>query len=159
METSASPGFNGPYYDPSEDDERLTKQHDRIKRVMLDGVWRSLKDIAKLTRDPQASISAQLRHLRKRRFGNWNVETRARGSREDGLYEYRLLPPASESQSAEDPPAPSEEAPRFTKRNWRDLAEELPRIVAVAESQGHTTSDALTKLVAYVTWRARPYVR
>jgi hypothetical protein len=154
MDTSESPGFNGPYYDPAHDDKRLTKQHDRIKRVMMDGVWRTLREIAKLTGDPEASISAQLRHLRKRRFGRWNVKTEPTGNRDDGLFRYRLLPP--ENQDVENPPASSgDDCPRLTKSDWRAVAEELPLIVAAAEHQGHVTSDAVRKLVAYVTYRAR----
>ena len=57
---------------------------------MLDGRWRTLGDIATLTGYPEASISAQLRHLRKERFGRHRVEKRHAGN---GLYEYRLLPP------------------------------------------------------------------
>src|SRR5271167_1864142 len=92
MDTNEPPRFNGPHYDPVHDDKRLTKQHERIKRVMMDGVWRTLREIAKLTGDPEASISAQLRHLRKRRFGRWNVKTEPTGNRDDGQYRYRLLP-------------------------------------------------------------------
>lgn len=40
--------------------------------------------------DPAASVSAQLRHLRKPRFGGFVVEKRPRGDRERGLWEYRL---------------------------------------------------------------------
>jgi hypothetical protein len=45
--------------------------------------------ISKSTGDPEASVSAQLRHLRKRRFGEHLVERRYCG---DGLYEYKLTP-------------------------------------------------------------------
>lgn len=152
MDTSEPPGFNGPYYDPKEDDERLTRQHDRIKRVMIDGAWRTLAEIEKLTGDPPASISAQLRHLRKKRFGSWNVEVRTKGSREDGLYEYRLLPPAGESAEG----ANEEDHPRLAKHHWREIAEELPLVIAMAESRGHAASDSLKKLMAYARWCARP---
>lgn len=155
MDTDEPPGFNGPYYDPTHDDARLTKQHDRIKAVMLDGAWRTLAEIEKLTGDPPASISAQLRHFRKKRFGSWNVEVRSKGVREDGLYEYRLLPPPSEEQAG-DSASQDEEHPRLSKHHWRELAEELPLIVALAERSGHVTSDSMKKLVAYVAWSARP---
>lgn len=156
MDTSESPGFNGPHYDPKADDPRLMRQHERIKRVMLDGAWRTLREIAKLTGDPEASISAQLRHLRKKRFGSWDIRTEPTGNREDGLFRYRLLVPTAD-QTVEE--APAREAPRFSKSDWRDLADELPRVVAIAASQEHAPSDALKKLVAYVTYRARPRVR
>jgi len=84
------PHFNGPEYSPEHDHTRLTNQFERIKEVMLDGQWRTLEEISRLTGDPHASISAQLRHLRKPRFGSYQVERRARGDREDGLFEYRV---------------------------------------------------------------------
>jgi len=83
--------FNGPDYSPEFDDERLTAQHIRIRTLMLDGEWRALFEIARATSDPEASVSAQLRHLRKQRFGAYVVEKRTRGERKSGLYEYRLL--------------------------------------------------------------------
>ena len=47
------------------------------------------------TGDPPESVSAQLRHLRKERFGSHTVEKKYLG---DGLYVYRLIvnvpPPA-----------------------------------------------------------------
>lgn len=85
--------FNGPEYKTIEDHKRLSKQHIRIRNLMSDGCWRTLVEIGELTGDPSASISAQLRHLRKDRFGGWIVERRARGNRDKGLFEYRLLAP------------------------------------------------------------------
>lgn len=84
--------FNGPAYDHAVDQPRLMRQHERVREAMRDGAWRTLDEIAEMTKDPAASISAQLRHLRKPRFGSWIVEKRARGDRLRGLYEYRLLP-------------------------------------------------------------------
>lgn len=84
--------FNGAVYQAEFDQDRLNKQHDRIKALMLDGVWRTLEEIADETGDPVASISAQLRHLRKPRFGGFIVERRARGDRFRGLFEYHLIP-------------------------------------------------------------------
>lgn len=80
--------FNGADYVPERDDERLSGQIHRVWNVMVDGKWRTLKNISSLTGDPEASISAQLRHLRKPRFGQHTVERRYLGN---GLYEYRLL--------------------------------------------------------------------
>jgi hypothetical protein len=54
---------------------------------MSDQRWRSLDEISKVTLDPHASISAQLRHMRKVRFGRHTVARRYCG---DGLYQYRL---------------------------------------------------------------------
>ena len=82
--------FNGPDYEPENDQARLSQQHVRIRELMRDGAWRTLGEIEAVTKDPQASISAQLRHLRKPRFGSWIVLKRRRGDRKRGLYEYRL---------------------------------------------------------------------
>lgn len=83
--------FNGPAYEKATDQGRLTGQILRVFSLMCDGKWRTLVEIARETRDPEASISAQLRHLRKARFGSHTVERRNRGDREQGLYEYRLV--------------------------------------------------------------------
>ncbi len=82
--------FAGDTYDPKHDDGRLTGQIARVFELMRDGYWRTLAEIEAATGDPQASISAQLRHLRKPRFGGHEVEKRSRGERERGLYEYRV---------------------------------------------------------------------
>jgi len=83
--------FDGATYSPQFDDVRLTNQLGRVYSFMRDGNWRTLNEIAHNTGDPQASISAQLRHLRKQRFGSHIVEKRNRGERTVGLYEYRVL--------------------------------------------------------------------
>jgi hypothetical protein len=87
------PHFNGPDYDPALDHDRLINQVDRIRALMLDGRWRTLYEIRILTGDPEASISAQLRHLRKPRFGSYLVDKRRRGKGKSGLFEYRLVAP------------------------------------------------------------------
>lgn len=85
--------FNGPEYSPEHDKARLSDQHIRIRELMLDGRWRSLAEIAALTGDPQSSVSAQLRHLRKERFGSYVVDRRKRGDRKRGLFEYQVRMP------------------------------------------------------------------
>jgi hypothetical protein len=87
--------FAGATYLPDEDDGRLAGQLIRIYSVMKGGEWRTLQEIAELTGDPQASVSAQLRHLRKPKFGSHVVNRRPRGDRASGLYEYQVLPPGS----------------------------------------------------------------
>jgi hypothetical protein len=84
--------FNGPAFDSGFDGARLMYQHVRIYSLMKDGDWRTFREIAAVTGDPEASISAQLRHLRKERFGSHTVNRRLRGEREGGLYEYQLVP-------------------------------------------------------------------
>jgi hypothetical protein len=84
------PHFDGSNYEPEFDHERLTGQLRRVWDVMSDGRWRTLRELAEATGDPEASCSAQLRHLRKPRFGAHVIEKRSRGERSIGLYEYRL---------------------------------------------------------------------
>jgi len=86
--------FNGSTYDPAYDQSRLKKQLGRVYNCMIDGNWRTLAEIAQITSDHEASISAQLRNLRKPVFGGYVVERRSRGERSSGLYEYRLSKPS-----------------------------------------------------------------
>ncbi len=81
--------FNGPEYVPARDNERLLSQLDRIRELMLDHRWRTLMEIRFSTGDPEASISAQLRHLRKEKHGGYRISRRQRRNCH-GLYEYRL---------------------------------------------------------------------
>lgn len=73
-----------------EDDVRLTKQQDSIYQYMKDGKWYSLQQIEQATGHPQASISAQLRNLRKPKFGGHQVITRHITGTGRGNYEYQL---------------------------------------------------------------------
>lgn len=82
--------FDGPVYEPRFDLARLTGQIERVHGFMADGGWHTLAEIEAATGDPAASVSAQLRHLRKARFGSHTVEKRPRGDREHGLWEYRM---------------------------------------------------------------------
>lgn len=81
--------FNGSDYDQKRDGPRLTDQFHRIFDLMKDGKWRSLGEISAATGDPESSVSAQLRHARKPRFGSHTVEKKHEG---DGLFLYRLIP-------------------------------------------------------------------
>lgn len=83
-------GTFGPAYDERLDGERLGRQLQTIRRYMLGHKgWRTLREIRDATDYPEASISAQLRHLRKPRFGSYTVEKRRRSV---GTWEYRVLP-------------------------------------------------------------------
>lgn len=53
--------------------------------------WVTLAELAAKTKFPPASISAQLRHLRKAEYGGWGIEKRRREwVREELVWEYRL---------------------------------------------------------------------
>jgi hypothetical protein len=60
------------------------RQRDVLCDVMLSAreceTWLTLDELAKLTHYPPASISAQLRHLRKPQFGGFVVEKQQRTS-------------------------------------------------------------------------------
>jgi hypothetical protein len=79
--------FDGDDYVPERDDVRLTGQIKRVFDLMSDGKERTLDGISARTGYPSASISAQLRHLRKPRFGGHTVHKRYGNN---GLYFYRL---------------------------------------------------------------------
>lgn len=80
--------FDGQDYIPTRDNKRLSIQYVAIFDLMSDGQFRTLGEIEDLTSYPQASISAQLRHMRKPRFGGHKVEKEYIGT---GLYRYKLL--------------------------------------------------------------------
>lgn len=82
------PHFNGPEYDYERDHQRLSGQYRDIFNLMRDQEWRTLPEIARLTGHPEASISAQLRHMRKPRFGLHTVNRRHISH---GLFEYQLV--------------------------------------------------------------------
>ena len=81
--------FDGDDYKHERDSARLTGQIRRVYDFMLDGAWRTLDEISDATGDPHSSVSAQLRNLRKKRFGGHNIERKYMGG---GLYSYRLEP-------------------------------------------------------------------
>ncbi len=86
----AVPGFrfDGETYDHERDGARLTGQHGRVWSVLSDGEWHTLSDIARSTGDPEASVSARLRDLRKPKFGAHNVN---REYVKSGLHRYQLI--------------------------------------------------------------------
>lgn len=115
-------GF-GPTFEEGKDGVRLRTQMHLVRDYMLDatmnaqpfrlpdgkwtwGGWRTLADLAAALNTPEASASAQLRHLRKphlchRALGlpegqTYRVEKRRREGL-PGTWEYRVLPPTPRS--------------------------------------------------------------
>jgi len=82
--------FDGSNYEHEHDYVRLSGQIQRVYDAIKDGDWYTLDQINRITGDPHASVSAQLRNLRKQRFGSHVVEKRYRGNRASGLWEYSL---------------------------------------------------------------------
>lgn len=79
---------DGSTYDHARDGARLHRQHNRVLALVRDGEWRSLGAIAEATGDPEASVSARLRDLRKPKFGAHTIERRYVSR---GFFEYRLV--------------------------------------------------------------------
>ena len=79
--------FDGSDYDHKRDGIRLTGQLERVFDVLKDGQWITLRQLADRARCPEASASAQLRNLRKDRFGGFEVEKKYDHM---GVFFYRL---------------------------------------------------------------------
>ena len=92
-----------------EDETQLAAIRELTTRASARGIWLTLAEIAEATEFAEASISAQLRHLRKAHHGGYHVEKRHRCSTRGGvatmrkirdtrrgpvIWEYRVLPPA-----------------------------------------------------------------
>jgi hypothetical protein len=86
-----------------EDPTQLGTIRDLMLAAAARGVWLTLTEIAEPTEFGEASISAQLRHLRKTRHGRYRVEKRRRRlgesevGRATGLWEYHVSPSSQPS--------------------------------------------------------------
>jgi hypothetical protein len=79
---------------------RLASQREVLRDVLLSatacGSWLTLRELSQLTQFGEASISAQLRHLRKPKYGSYLVEKRVRRGvvlrevEHGAIWEYRL---------------------------------------------------------------------
>jgi hypothetical protein len=90
--------IGGDTFDPALDGKRLGKQMLRVLNAMQSNQWLTLAEIKQITTDPEASISARLRDVRKR-WGEGAMESRRRASAglESGLWEFRVnLPEGTE---------------------------------------------------------------
>jgi hypothetical protein len=81
----APPRFDGP---DAHDVDRLGSQLASIFAVIRDGRWYTPEELEAATGYRWASISAQLRHLRKARFGSHRIDKESLGN---GLYRYRMV--------------------------------------------------------------------
>ena len=59
-------------------------------QIETDAGWMTLREISELTNYGEASISAQLRHLRKPHFGGYVIVKRRRRPMMNGAWEYRI---------------------------------------------------------------------
>ena len=89
--TPPSDKFDGKTYEPEHDKLRLTGQIKRTYDALLDGRWKTLTELSFTTGDPEASVSARLRDLRKAKFGGLDIQRQRRGEPSLGLFEYRMV--------------------------------------------------------------------
>ena len=87
MQINENARFDGADYDHIRDYTRLEGQIFDIYLSIKDERWYTLAQIERGTGHPQASISAQLRNLRKPRFGGFVIK---REHVKGGLYRYRI---------------------------------------------------------------------
>lgn len=85
--TQTAMDFDGSTFDRTRDGPRLFHQAELVFECIKDGRWRTLHAIAEQTRQPEASVSARLRDLRKPRYGGHTVKRRYIAQ---GVHEYRL---------------------------------------------------------------------
>jgi len=102
----------GPAFDLMCDEDRVITQLEVVRDVLLsaaecadaaavrmmragmppeEGGWMTLRELGSLTGYGEASISAQIRHLRKEEFGGFVVAKRHRGMVKRGVWEYRII--------------------------------------------------------------------
>ncbi len=79
--------FDGQTYEPARDEQRLSGHLEKVRRLMSDGRWRTLEQIACYVGCSEASASARCRDLRKGRYGSHTIE---RKRVEGGLWVYRM---------------------------------------------------------------------
>ena len=79
--------FGGSTYDENRDGDRLKKQLDAVRSIMLRSGWVTLKDLALQVKAPESSVSARIRDLRKLQFGGYTIE---REYVSKGLWRYRI---------------------------------------------------------------------
>ena len=81
----------GPTFDHIIDGPRIRNQHEVIKNLMLRSGYLTLSEISHATGFPEASISAQIRHIKKKEF--WPPQGRyvvTRNRRHGGTWEYMV---------------------------------------------------------------------
>ena len=80
--------FDGRHFDAEKDQVRLTAQMKGVYETLKSRAWMTVSEIESETGYPQPSISAQLRNMRKEKFGALDVRGRYRaGTR---IFEYRI---------------------------------------------------------------------
>jgi hypothetical protein len=81
--------FGGNTFDEKLDGDRLRRQLAAVRAETSDGQWWTLHRLSLAVGAPEASVSARLRDLRKKKFGGYIVERR-RIPNGNGLHMYRI---------------------------------------------------------------------
>ncbi|MGW8177564.1 MAG: hypothetical protein ACWGQW_02045 [bacterium] len=90
--TLKHPPFDGETYG-EEDYPRLKSQLEAVRKRLKDGKWHTIQDLAEYARNTtgrqvtEASISARIRDLRKKKFGGYTVWRLNYGN---GLWKYKM---------------------------------------------------------------------
>lgn len=69
------------------DQSRAAAQLQRVKLRLLDHQWYTLAELSAATGDPESSVSARIRDLRKVTHGQYQIDRRRRSASQ---WEYRL---------------------------------------------------------------------
>lgn len=83
--------FDGSTFDVVYDFKRLDTQLNRVYQAMKDGGWWTLRELAQVTGGSEASVSARIRDLKKKRFGGYPHNSRRRGDPKSGVWQYQLI--------------------------------------------------------------------
>lgn len=89
--------FDGAHYNVELDHERLTKQLNNVEAFMKDYKWHSVQEVAGSLHIPENSASAQIRNLRKLKYGAFLVD--AVRIQPEGLFMYRMRKPNEQRMS------------------------------------------------------------
>jgi len=152
-------------------DTQLHTIRDLMLLAARRGAWLTLGEIAGLTEIGEASISAQLRHLRKQQHGRHRVEKRRRtrqawysfmpgtrgdaGRRAEGaaiVWEYRVLPPVGweatvlsrspEGAARRDGACSAGEIPSLVQSSGGEEATRMETVPSDAERRGAGDADS-----------------
>ncbi len=80
--------IHGETFSEERDGERLRKQMDAVKAIMMDREWHTISELAEKVKGSDAGVSARIRDLRKRQHGGHQVE---RQYVHRGLWQYRVV--------------------------------------------------------------------
>ena len=89
IDVVVNPDFDGDDYVADRDNARLINQIDKVRMYMENAGYLTVKQIAADLKQPEPSVSAQIRNLRKDRFGARTVNREYRGN---GCYAFKLEP-------------------------------------------------------------------